>query len=117
MGNGGPGERHCRRRINGGCRCGRNGYCIDSCFCRRTVSGRRSVFRSHRKPAALRSANPHRFRHTFAVLYLRNGGDPYTLQILLGHSDISTVRIYLSIAQSDLDAKHRLASPVERLNL
>jgi len=67
--------------------------------------------------ASVPDCHPHRFRHTFAVLYLRNGGDPFTLQLLLGHSDMDTVRLYLTLAQSDLDARHRLASPVDRLNL
>jgi site-specific recombinase XerD len=64
------------------------------------------------KKAGVKKANPHRFRHTFAINYLRNGGDAFTLQKILGHSDMAMVRRYLDLARADVSARHHAASPV-----
>ena len=67
--------------------------------------------------AGVAMANVHRFRHTFAIQYLRNGGNPYALQMGLGHSTMEMTKRYLAIAQADLETDHRVASPVANWRL
>jgi site-specific recombinase XerD len=61
--------------------------------------------------------SPHTFRHTFAISYLRNGGDVFSLQRILGHSSLDVVRIYLNLAVADVKACHRRFSPADNMEI
>ncbi|MFH2203826.1 MAG: site-specific integrase, partial [Elusimicrobiota bacterium] len=59
--------------------------------------------------------SPHTLRHTFATQYIRNGGDPFSLQAILGHSTLEMVRNYVNLASRDVMVQHRKFSPLDRL--
>jgi integrase/recombinase XerD len=57
--------------------------------------------------------SPHTFRHTFAVTFLRNGGDVYVLSRILGHASITTTAGYLrSMGIETLSMAHQKFSPL-----
>lgn len=57
--------------------------------------------------------SPHTLRHSFAIGWLRNGGDLYQLSRILGHSSITTTTLYLkSLGIEDLSLSHQRFSPL-----
>lgn len=57
----------------------------------------------------------HRFRHSFALAYLRNGGSALALQKLLGHTTLTMTTIYVALSTEDLVEQHTRSSPLMAL--
>lgn len=59
--------------------------------------------------------SPHKLRHSYATLSLRHGANLWYVRRTLGHTDIKTSEIYLSLTDADVAMAHKKFSPVANL--
>jgi integrase/recombinase XerD len=84
-----------------------------------TALHRRNVLRYVKRLCLSLGFNPpartlHATRHTFATGYLRRGGNVFSLQRVMGHSDLETTKRYAHMTTADLQAVHERVSLLSR---
>lgn len=58
---------------------------------------------------------PYHLRHTFALWFVRNGGNIFALQKIMGHTKLDMTRHYVELVQADIKNSHDAASPINNL--
>ena len=82
-----------------------------------TKNGMTMLFKRIKERAGItdKRISPHIFRHSFAIRYLVLGNDPFSLQELLGHEDMTTVKNYMHMNDETIQSQKRKYSPDDHL--
>ena len=73
----------------------------------------KQTMRDYNRDRAVYTTGLHRIRHTFAINYLRNGGNIVYLQEILGHSNLNTTKQYLHVTIEDLKQSYSDVCPLD----
>ena len=60
---------------------------------------------------------PHALRHTYATMWLRNGGGLAQLQKMLGHKDLATTQIYEHLVNDDVSQAQQKFAPTAAMGI
>jgi site-specific recombinase XerD len=80
-----------------------------------TLNTVKMVFSKLARSSGVNRLHAHLCRHTFAVNYLLNGGDIFSLREILGHSTLEMVNHYLHFTSSQITEQHHKFSPMDKL--
>lgn len=58
---------------------------------------------------------PYMLRHSFAIMFLRNGGNVFALQQEMGHTNLNMTKRYLKLTELDIQQQHSKASPLNNI--
>ncbi len=79
-----------------------------------TVNTIKLLFSRLAKTSGVERLHAHLCRHTFAINYLMNGGDIFSLREILGHTTLDMVNHYLHFTSSQITAQHQKYSPMDK---
>ena len=70
---------------------------------------------SYNNQRGITKTSVHLFRHTFAKMYILNGGDIFRLQKILGHRSIEVVKEYVNMFNNDVQQDFDKFNPLEQI--
>jgi site-specific recombinase XerD len=79
-----------------------------------TVNTIKLVFSRLARSSGVARLHAHLCRHTFAIDYLLNGGDIFSLREILGHTTLEMVNHYLHFTNAQLAVQHHKYSPMDK---
>lgn len=82
-----------------------------------TQNAVKQIFIKLRKETMIERLHPHLLRHTFATLYIINGGDIFALQQILGHTSLEMVKRYSHLSAAYIIKQHKYNSPLDKIKI